>query len=316
MDGELELRVLGGIELVRSGRPVPIGGPKPRLALALLAAHRGSVVSTERLCDELWGDDAPVDPPAVLQSHLSRLRRILRPEAEIVARPPGYVLQLPDAAVDAGRFELLCAKARAASDPKLTVDLLDAALACWGGSAFEEFAELDWARPEAVRLDELRANAHEDLLEARLALGADAALVGELEALVAEHPLRERLWHQLIVALYRSGRSAEALRRAATLRTLLRDELGLEPSPALRELEARVLTDDPTLQQPSVASRRATPRRLPAETTQLVGRTERGRRARHPGAERPAPDPDRPGRGRQDPVGTPVGERDVGRARR
>ena len=274
VDGGLELRVLGGIEVVRSGLVVAIGGPKPRLVLALLAANRGSVVSTERLCEELWGSDPPVDPPGVLQSHLSRLRRILRPEAEIVARPPGYVLELEDDVVDAGRFELLCAQASAASDPKLTVHQLQAALTCWRGSAFEEFAELDWAQPEAVRLDELRANAQEDLLEARLALGAHAALVGELEALVAERPLRERLWHQLIVALYRSGRSAEALRRAGALRKLLREELGLEPSPGLRELEARVLTDDPTLLHPSTAPRRSARKRLPAETTELVGRVD------------------------------------------
>ncbi len=274
MDGGLELRVLGGIELVRSCHTVAIGGPKPRLALALLVAHRGLVVSTERLCEELWGDDQPADPPAVLQSHLSRLRRILRPEAEIVSRPPGYVLQVPDQALDAGRFELLCARASVGSDPGAVVDLLQDALGCWRGSAFEEFAELDWARREAVRLDELRANAREDLFEARLALGEHAALVGELEGAVAESPLRERLWHQLILALYRSGRTAEALRRAEALRTLLREELGLDPSPALRELEARMLTDDPTLLHASAVVPRSTSRRLPAETTRLVGRAD------------------------------------------
>ena len=274
MDSGLELRVLGAIELMRAGEAVPIGGPKPRLTLALLAAHRGSVVSTDRICEELWGGNQPADPPGVLQSHISRLRRILRPGAEITARPPGYVLEIDDRAVDAGRFELLCTQASAGSDPKRAVELLEDALGCWRGLAFEEFGELDWARREAVRLDELRANAYEDRLEARLALGEHAALIGELEALVAERPLRERLWRQLIVALYRSGRSAEALRRADAFRTFLRDELGLEPSPALRELEARVLTDDPTLLQTGVAPRRATLRRPPAEATQLVGRDD------------------------------------------
>ncbi len=160
------------------------------------------------------------------------------------------------------------------SDPIRVADQLQSALACWRGSAFEEFAEFDWARVEAVRLDELRANAREDLIDARLACGEHAVLVGELEALVADSPLRERLWRQLITALYRSGRSAEALQRASALRTVLREEVGLEPSPALRELEARVLNDDPTLLQSPVASRRATPRRLPAESTQLVGRAD------------------------------------------
>jgi predicted ATPase/DNA-binding SARP family transcriptional activator len=272
MEGPLEIRVLGGIELVRQDVTVPIGGPKPRLALAVLAAHRGSVVSTGRLSDELWGNNQPADPAAVLQSHLSRLRRLLRPEAEIVARPPGYVLNVPAEMIDAGRFELLCKRANVSSDPRATVDILERALACWRGRAFDEFVEHEWAVPEAVRLDELRANAKEDLFEARLALGADGSLVGELEAAVVEQPLRERLWRQLIVALYRSGRSAEALRRADSFRVLLRDELGLDPSPSLRELEARVLNEDPTLLQAGHPSRRSVSRRPSTETTRLVGR--------------------------------------------
>jgi DNA-binding SARP family transcriptional activator len=244
MAPDLDFRVLGAIELERRGHSVPIGGPKPRLALALLAARRGSVVSTDRLCDELWGNNPPADPLGVLQSHLSRLRRALRPEAKIVARPPGYVLQLPDEMIDAGRFEELCKQASSSSNPKRAVELLEGALGCWRGSAFEEFAEHDWARLEAMRLDELRVLAQEELFEARLALGGHAAIIGELEALVTSHPMRERFWHQLIVALHRSGRSAEALRRAEALRVVLREELGLDPSPALRELEARVLNDD------------------------------------------------------------------------
>ena len=157
MAPDLDFRVLGGIELERRGQVVPIGGPKPRLALALLAARRGSVVSTDRLCDELWGNNPPADPLGVLQSHLSRLRRALRPEAEIVARPPGYVLQIPDEMIDAGRFEQLCKRASSSSNPKATVELLEGALACWRGSAFEEFAEHDWAR---LRGDASRRTSH------------------------------------------------------------------------------------------------------------------------------------------------------------
>jgi predicted ATPase/DNA-binding SARP family transcriptional activator len=274
MASDLDFRVLGGIELVRHGQPVPIGGPKPRLALAVLAAHRGSVVSVDRLCDELWRSNPPADPPGVLQSHLSRLRRVLRPEAEIIARPPGYVLHIPDDTIDAGRFELLYKRASASSDPQTTVELLESALACWRGSPFEEFAEHDWARLEAMRLGELYLVAQEDLFEARLALGEHATLIGDLEALVAQHPLRECFWRQLIVALYRSGRSGEALRRAETFRIQVREELGLDPSPALRDLEARVLSNDPTLIQPPVAARRSVTRQLPAESTRLVGRAE------------------------------------------
>ena len=149
---------------------------------------------------------------------------------------------------------------------------MESALACWRGSPFDEFAEHDWARLEGVRLDELYVVAQEDLFEARLALGSDAALIGDLEALIALHPLRERFWRPLIVALYRSGRSGEALRRVETLRVLLREELGLDPSPALRDLEARILSEDPTLLHSPVASRRSTTRQLPTQSTRLVGR--------------------------------------------
>jgi predicted ATPase/DNA-binding SARP family transcriptional activator len=274
MPSDLHFRVLGGIRLERRGQVVPIGGPKPRLALALLAACRGSVVSTDRLCDELWGNNPPADPLGVLQSHLSRLRRALRPEAEIVARPPGYVLQIPDEAIDAGCFEQLCKQANSSPNHKARVELLEDALACWQGSAFEEFAEHDWAQLEARRLDELHILAQEELFEAHLAIGAHGALVGDLEALVTRYPMRERLWSQLILALYRSGRAAEALRRAEAFRIILREDLGLDPSPSLRELEARVLNDDPTLLQPPVSTRRSITRQLPAEQTRLVGRAE------------------------------------------
>ena len=272
MDDALEIRVLGSITLVRGGRQVPIGGPKPRLVLALLAARHGEVVSTDRLCEELWGANPPVDPSGVLQSNISRLRKLLRPDADIIARPPGYVLEVQDDTLDARRFERLCSPAKPEPDPAMTIERLSSALSCWRGGAFEEFAEFDWARLEEMRLDELRANAREDLFEARLVLGEHAACVGELEALIAESTLRERLRQQLIIALYRSGRSAEALRQADAFRRLLRDELGLEPSSALRELEARVLNDDPTLRHTNAASRVSKPRHLPADTTPLVGR--------------------------------------------
>ena len=166
----------------------------------------------------------------------------------------GTCFRLPDELIDAGRFEQLCKRASLLFEPGCKAELLEDALACWRGSAFEEFAEHDWARLEAMRLDELHILAQEELFEARLALGGHAALVGDLESLVTRHPMRERFWHQLIVALYRSGRSAEALRRAEALRVVLREELGLDPSPAFRELEARVLHDDPTLLQPPVAT--------------------------------------------------------------
>jgi predicted ATPase/DNA-binding SARP family transcriptional activator len=272
MEAGLDIRVLGSIELERNGVSIPIGGPKPRLALAMLAAHHGSVVSTDRICEELWGNTQPADPAAVLQSHLSRLRRLLRPEAEIVARAPGYVLEAPPDTVDAGRFELLCQRAAVSTDPRTVVDLLERAQTCWRGPAFDEFVEQEWALPVAVRLHELRACASEDLFEARLALGADAVLVGDLEAAVVEQPLRERLWGQLVLALYRGGRAGEALRRAEAYRVLLREELGLDPPPVFRELEGRILNEDPTLLHEIHEARRLQPRRRTGETTRLVGR--------------------------------------------
>jgi predicted ATPase/DNA-binding SARP family transcriptional activator len=272
MEFDLDIRVLGSIELARNGVPVPVGGPKPRLALALLAAHRGSVVSTDRICDELWGDHQPADPAAVLQSHLSRLRRLLRPDAAIVARPPGYMLDVSTDTVDAGRFELLCERASGTSDPRMAVELFEGALALWRGPAFDEFVDHEWVIPVAARLNELRANASEQLFEARLELGVDATVVGDLERAVVEQPLRERLWCQWIVALYRCGRTAEALRRAESYRVLLLEELGLDPSPTFRELEVRVLNEDPALAHGIYESRRPSPRRRPGETTKLVGR--------------------------------------------
>ncbi len=266
----MELRVFGPVQAVRDGRPVAIGGPKPRLLLALLVAHRGRTVTTDRLCEELWGDAQPAGPPAVLQSHVSRLRRALRPGAEIVSRPPGYALEVDEERVDAGRFEHLVGIGRSAGDPATAAARLEAALELWRGPAFEEFAQLEWARGEAVRLEEIRLVALEELFEARLTLGEHAMVIGELEALVESHPLRERYWLQLMVALYRSGRHGDALRRAETLRTLLRDGLGLDPSLALRELEQKILAEDPTLDigRAPLGSRS---RRAPAHGA-LVGR--------------------------------------------
>ncbi len=274
VDDGLELAVFGSIEVRRDGVVQSIGGSKPRLLLAVLLAHRPGVVSADRLCEYLWGDDQPAAPKAVLQSHVSRLRRILEPDVRIVARPPGYALELATERVDAGRFERLVTAAGAAGGPADVATGLGAALGLWHGPAFAEFAEEDWARGEAVRLDELRLTASEDLVDALLALGDAAGAVTRLESLVVAHPLRERLWHQLLLGLYRSGRQAEALRRADALRALLRDEMGLDPSPAFRELERRILDEDPTLDlvpDATVVERR-TPRRAPGERTRLVGR--------------------------------------------
>ena len=269
----VDIRVLGNVEVRRGGEALAIGGPKPRQILAMLVAAHGAVVSADRLQEEVWGNDQPADPGAVLQTNISRLRKLLDPGARIVARPGGYALEVDSSAVDAWRFEAIQVAARAASDPASTVASYQRALDCFTGAAYAEFSECEWVRADVLRLEEMRTVAREELLSARLALGEDRTLVADLEALVSEHPLRERPWHELAVALHRSGRSADALRRIGAFRCLLRDELGLDPPATIRRLEAKILESDPALlgSLARLAERRA--RRLPAEVTPLVGRS-------------------------------------------
>ena len=256
----MEFRVLGSVGIAVGGRLVSLGGVKPRLALALLLVHRNSVVSVDRLVDVLWGDE-PAPPSAVptLQSHLSRLRRQIdlgasstpASAARLATSAPGYVLEVSDDLVDAGRFEQQLRQAQTlAGDPVAACCAFEEALGLWRGPALAEFASMDFARPEAARLEELRLAAVEGRIAARLTAGQHQVVIGELEALVAEHPLRERAWGHLMVAQHRSGRSAEALRTAQQLRQHLRDELGLEPSAWLRQLETDILTQAPGLAGP------------------------------------------------------------------
>lgn len=284
----MELRILGTIEVIEEGRPLPLGGAKPRALLAALLAHRRSVVSLDRLTDVLWGDDPPPTARPTLQTHLSRVRGLLEPVGHLRHRPPGYLLEVTDEVVDADRFarELDRGRSLVAEDPQAAVGVLDAALALWRGPALTEFAALDWARAEAVRLDELRVVAHEERADAMLAAGEHASAVGALEAQVDAHPLRERPRCQLMVALHRSGRQPEALRAAEAFRRHLGDELGLEPSQRLVDLERAIATDalpDP----PQVRERLGrvdgpaappVPHRslhdLPASVTDLVGRSD------------------------------------------
>lgn len=264
--------MLGNLEVRRGAEVVAIGGPKPRLILAMLVATHGGVVSTDRLHDELWGDDQPADPGAVLQSYVSRLRKILDPGARIVARPAGYALEIDSLEVDAWTFEANHLAARSATAPATVVELYQRALDCFTGPPYAEFSDREWARADVGRLEEMRIVAREELLSARLALGEDRTIVADLEALVAEHPLRERPWLDLAVALHRSGRSADALRRIAAFRSILREEAGLDPSGEIRQLEARILESDPALLGSLVPRAGHRSRRLPAEVTTLVGR--------------------------------------------
>jgi predicted ATPase/DNA-binding SARP family transcriptional activator len=282
----VELRVLGPVGIVDNERPLPLGGAMPRKLLAVLLAHRNEVVSSDRLIDALWGDDPPPSATATLQSYVSRLRRFteLDARAAIETRAPGYVLEVLDELVDVGRFERDFARGQALleSDPYEAVARLDAALGEWRGAAFAEFADEDWARAEAVRLEELRLVATETAIDAALRVGRHREVVGQLEGLVVAHPLRERVRGQLMVALYRSGRQAEALRVAADLRRELRDELGLDPSAELVDLEQAILEERSDLQwqapdsggsdRPGLSREPGRRGALPAETTPLVGR--------------------------------------------
>ena len=241
-----DLRVLGGLALDVDGVARSLGGPKSQQLLSVLVAHAGDPVSSDRLVEALWPDQPPRSATATVQTRLSRLRSVLRPGFAIAHGPAGYRLDADGGEIDAARFEALLARS-GALDARHRVPLLEAALDLWHGPAFGRFADLPDVYGEAIRLDELRLAATDQWAESKLATGDPAAMVGELEALVSRHPLRECYWRLLMVALYRCGRQAEALRRAAELRSTLREESGLDPSPALRQLEAQILADDPGL---------------------------------------------------------------------
>ena len=271
-------RVLGPVSIDgpdTSSDASPSLSPKLQLVLGLLAARRGSVVSVDRLCEALWGDEQPAAAAATLQSHISRLRRALLPSGHIVALDRGYWLELPDGHLDVDLFTQLTDQATAAAptDPRTATQLYNSALALWRGPAFGDLADVDGIRPESVRLDELYLSVVESYIDCRLAAGGDTGLIGDLEGRIIAHPLRERFVRQLMLALFRADRQADSLRRASEFRRLLRDEMGLEPSPALIDLEARILADDSGLlldggEPPPARSWR----RVADGPTRLVGR--------------------------------------------
>lgn len=249
----------------RGASPIKLGGPKQRAALALLASRPGSVVSADSLIETLWGEEPPPTATTALQGHISQLRRLLGADA-IATRDPGYVL---DADVDATRFERLVQEARA-EQPAERVESLRAALSLWRGHALADVAGGANALHElAERLDEQRLDAHEELFDGELALGRHVELVAELEAFVRAEPTRERAVGQLMLALYRSGRQADALGVYRRLRQELNSTLALEPTQALRDLERQILIQDPALAPPA-AARPEQERRLPI-TVATVG---------------------------------------------
>lgn len=254
------LRILGDLEVEVRGELRAIGGPKAQQLLAILTANRGRPVSVGRFVESLWGGEPPPSATATVQSQISRVRSLLAPGFRVVLTSGGYRLEADDGELDADHFESLLHRARCA-EPLLAVPLLNSALSLWRNGAFGSCANDAEVRAEALRLDELRLVATDAWAEARLATDDPATMVGELEALVECHPFRECYWRMLMVALHRSGRQAEALRRAADYRQLLAQEVGLDPSRAVVDLEARILAADPGLGvhgTPRLASRRAT----------------------------------------------------------
>jgi len=245
----LEFRILGPFEAARSGRVLEIPAGKPRALLALLLLRRGEVVSVDTLVDELWGQTPPQTAAKNVQGYVARLRRALG-DGMLATRSHGYALRLDDGALDSARFEALVDQARH-DEPAAASDHLREALALWRGPPLADFAYESFAQDEIRRLEHLRLGAFEDRIEADLALGRHEQVMPELESLVAAHPLRERLQGQLLVALYRSGRQAEALEAYRAARRRFVNELGVEPGLELQALERKILQHDPDLQSPA-----------------------------------------------------------------
>src|ERR671936_2360001 len=224
----MEFRVLGPLEVVHDGRVVPLDRRRLRALLAFLLLHANEVVSADRLIDEVWGPEPAKTAGASLQNYVSRLRKALGPDY-IVSQPPGYALRVDPERFDLARFERLTAEARGA-EPRERAEKLRAALALWRGPALEDLAFEPFVQEEARRLEEARLAALEERIDADLELGLEGELVRELEELIEQHPLRERLRGQLMRALYRAGRQADAPAAYRDTPPTLRDELGLDPS--------------------------------------------------------------------------------------
>ena len=252
----MEFRILGPLEVWDEGSEVPLGGPKPRALLAVLLLHPNEVVPDDRLADELWGEDPPEGGTAALRVHVSRLRKAL-PQDVVSTRSPGYVIRVEPDQLDLHRFERLVDEGRGLLARGLAANAserLRDALSLWRGPALADFTYERFAQAAIARLEEIKLAAVELRIDADLALGRHDELVGELEALVADQPLRERLRGDLMTALYRSGRQAEALEAYQDARRALVDELGIEPGPALHELQRAILRQDPSLDVEASAS--------------------------------------------------------------
>lgn len=255
-----EFAILGPLRVVRSGAALPLGGPRQRAVLALLLVELNRTVPTDRLIDEVWDGEPPDGAVTSVQTYVFHLRRALEPDrargapGEVIeSRNHGYLLRAGPLATDAGRFEAGLREGREALDAGRYAEAgttLRRALALWRGAVLEDLGDHGFVRREAARLEELRLSALEARIEADLALGRHTTVVGELEQLAAGHPLRERLSAQLMLALYRCGRQAEALTCYQRLRERLREELGLDPDESVRRVHRAILAHAPAAGSP------------------------------------------------------------------
>ncbi len=275
----MEFRILGTLEVEEDGRVLKLGSAKQRAVLAFLLLHANEVVPRDRLIDEIWAEDVPETAATAVQVYVSQLRKVLGREV-IVTQAPGYLVRVQDGELDLERFEQLVAQART-EEPARAAATLRSALALWRGAPLAEL-DMSFARPERARLEEQRLAALEQRIAADLELGGHAELVPELERLVHEHPLRERLRGQLMLALYRSGRQAEALDTYRSGRRLLDEELGLEPGEELRRLERAILEHDRSLAAPNAGPEPPGTDGTPAAASPALQSEERrGRWIRH-----------------------------------
>jgi DNA-binding SARP family transcriptional activator len=255
----VEFSILGPLEVRHEGRPVHIGGAKERALLAFLLLHAGEPVSVDRLIDELWGDTPPATARKSVQVRVAGLRRAVRGDV-LLTRGDAYLVRLEPNQLDLYRFERLLSTggdALGAGDPAAAIATLDEALALWRGPPLADFVYGSFAQPAIARLEELRAHALELRIEAQLELGRHARVIPELENLIAAHPFRERLRGQLMLALYRDGRQAEALDVYRRTREEFVAELGIEPAPMLQKLQQAILRQDPSLDEPVAAPERS-----------------------------------------------------------
>src|SRR3954471_4324129 len=277
----MDFRLLGPLEVDGEDGPADVGAGKRRALLTYLLINPNEVVATERLIDELWSEPPPATAAKSVQVYVSQLRKALHANGNLlVTRGSGYVLRVGDDELDIQRFEHLLADAQRLleeSDAKGARAAARTALALWRGPALFDVAYESFAQNEVARLDELRLVALETRIDAELMLGEHARLVGELEALVADHPLRERFRAQLMLALYRCGRQSQALDVYRDARRRLTDELGLEPGPELRALEQQILTQSSELAGPRVW-RPPAPRPPPSEQAAAAKRSRRAAR--------------------------------------